>query len=199
MTRILIVDDEQKSREVLKTLLNMFCDPDLEVTESGILTEALSLIQTTRPELVFLDISLREGDSFELLSQLKEISFEPIFITAYEENAIRALTYCKVLSLMKPIEIESLQFVFAEAMKRKGKGIGAHHYALASHLLPTTPAFLPVWTSNGAQLIPVAQIEEIKPNQDKCAIILQDGKRIEIENSCRDIQALSPVFNARVK
>lgn len=197
MTRIVIVDDEQKSREVLKTLLQMFCSPKLEIQEAGTIQEGLLLIRTFNPELVFLDISLREGDSFELLHQLGTFAFEPVFITAYEETAIRTLTYCKVLSLMKPIEIESLQHVFSTALQRKG--LGAFHYKQAVFLLTDKPHILPVWTAIGVEHVSVSQIESLQADQEKTVLYLNNGKRILSENNLMELVQLHPHISFKIR
>src|SRR6056300_959848 len=92
-TRALIVDDELKSREVTKTLLGAFC-PEVEVVaDAEDIAGALRTIEDYKPQLVFLDITLKEGDSFQILKEIDEINFEIIFVTAYDEYSIKALKF----------------------------------------------------------------------------------------------------------
>ena len=107
--KALIVDDETKSREVMKVLLQL-CAPEVKVVdEAEGIADGLEKLQRHAPDLVFLDISLREGDSFMLLERLKQIRFRCIFITAYDEYSVEALQLAGVPCLHKPVHPEELQ------------------------------------------------------------------------------------------
>jgi two-component system LytT family response regulator len=107
--KALIVDDETKSREVMKVLLQL-CAPEIRVAdEAEGIADGLEKIRLHAPEIVFLDISLREGDSFMLLERLKQIRFRCIFITAYDEYSVEALQLAGVPCLHKPVHPEDLQ------------------------------------------------------------------------------------------
>src|ERR1044072_6707600 len=100
--RTLIVEDEPLAREGLALLVRS--DPDVEMigaASDG--AAALETIRNERPELVFLDVQMPELDGFEVLSALppNERPFV-IFVTAYEQHAIRAFEVCAVDYLLKP-------------------------------------------------------------------------------------------------
>ena len=85
MITSIIVDDELKSRESLKILLEDFCE---NVTVKALcqnIAEAINAIQENKPDVVFLDIQLQRETGFDLLTRLPEIDFEVIFTTAYSE------------------------------------------------------------------------------------------------------------------
>lgn len=100
--RALIVDDEPLAREGLALLAS--ADPEVEVIGSASDGKAaLDAIRGDRPDLVFLDVQMPELDGFEVLSSLTtaERPFV-IFVTAYEQHAIRAFEVCAVDYLLKP-------------------------------------------------------------------------------------------------
>lgn len=108
MIKALIVEDEQKNVSVLKKLLNTLC-PDIEVC--GTAEDAQSgqkLIEELKPELVFLDIEMPYGSGFDMLERLRTISFEVIFVTAYNQYALKAFKYNSVDYLLKPIDEQDL-------------------------------------------------------------------------------------------
>jgi two-component system LytT family response regulator len=112
--KALIVDDETKSREVMKVLLQL-CAPEIRVAdEAEGIADGLEKIRLHAPDIVFLDISLREGDSFMLLERLKQIRFRCIFITAYDEYSVEALQLAGVPCLHKPVHPEDLQEAIRE-------------------------------------------------------------------------------------
>ena len=78
--RCIIVDDEPKSREVLKSLLENFCEGVEVIGMAGDILQAVAEIKAKKPQLVFLDISLKEGDSFQILEHFQPIPFEMIFV-----------------------------------------------------------------------------------------------------------------------
>ena len=69
---------------------------------------AFKIIKSEEPDLVFLDIKMPEKDGFKLLESLKEITFEVIIVTAYNQYAIQAIKFCAIDYLLKPIDIVEL-------------------------------------------------------------------------------------------
>jgi two-component system, LytTR family, response regulator len=108
MIRTVLVDDELDSIRVLQKLLEQYC-PQVEVvgTAEGVET-ALAVIQTTQPDLLFLDIEMTQGNAFDLLHQLWPLTFPVIFVTAFDDYAIRAFKYSAVDYLLKPVDIDEL-------------------------------------------------------------------------------------------
>jgi two-component system LytT family response regulator len=106
--KTIIVDDERKSIETLKHSLVKLC-PDIEIIgETQDPLEAISLIETLKPELVFLDLAMPEISGFDVLSRIKNPDFEVIFATAFDDYAIKAISYCAIGYLVKPISDEEL-------------------------------------------------------------------------------------------
>ena len=107
--RTLIVDDEPLARERVRRLLEQ--EPDLEIVgECGDGYEALQAIQKTLPDLVFLDIQMPELDGFGLLSRLDPARLPAIiFVTAFDQFALRAFEVHALDYLLKPFDRERLQ------------------------------------------------------------------------------------------
>ncbi|MGI9552710.1 MAG: LytR/AlgR family response regulator transcription factor [Aurantibacter sp.] len=104
----IIIDDEEDGREALHMALK-YC-PDVEVIavcESG--REGLRVITEKKPELVFLDIQMPYMSGFEMLQHFSTIDFQVIFVTAYDQYAIKAIKFSALDYLLKPIDLEELQ------------------------------------------------------------------------------------------
>ncbi len=102
--RLIIIDDERSSREELKRAIKKY--PDLEITgEAKNADEAKKLIEALHPDLIFLDIQMPERSGFDLLESLEEVP-EVIFITAFDQYAVRAFEVNALDYLMKPIREE---------------------------------------------------------------------------------------------
>jgi two-component system, LytTR family, response regulator len=106
--RTILVDDEKLAIQGLQLRLDKF--PDVEVIDTcanG--REAIRKIKTEKPDLVFLDIQMPGFDGFSVVKGVMEI--EPplfVFVTAYEEHAIRAFEANAVNYLMKPVDEDKL-------------------------------------------------------------------------------------------
>ena len=110
-TRIktIIIEDEHKSLLTLQTLLERYC-PEVVVIGTGNSVESgLLVIQELEPELVFLDIAMPDGDAFDLLNRIGKVNFEIIFITAYNDFALKAFEFSALHYLLKPINYRELE------------------------------------------------------------------------------------------
>ena len=108
MITSIIVDDETNNLSILRKLLTEFCPSVSIVAEANDLQQAFSLINKHRPSLVFLDIEMPYGNGFDLLDKLMPIDFEVVFITAFNEYALKAFKYCAMDYLLKPLDIKEL-------------------------------------------------------------------------------------------
>ena len=102
--RAVVVDDEPLARSSLKVLLRD--DPEIElVSECGSGMEALREIRGRRPDLVFLDVQMPECDGFDVLEQLgKDLPTALVFVTAYDQYALRAFEAGALDYLLKPFD-----------------------------------------------------------------------------------------------
>jgi DNA-binding LytR/AlgR family response regulator len=113
----IIVEDEEHSLNRLKKLLTNF-DYIKLIGEAKSGNEAIDLIEKHKPDLIFLDINLPEKDGFDIL---KELSYEPlvIFVTAYQEYAIKAFEENAVDYLLKPFDLKRLKISIERVIERK--------------------------------------------------------------------------------
>jgi two-component system, LytTR family, response regulator len=117
MMRAVIIDDEYHIRDTLVNMLEMNC-PDLRVVgqASGVVN-GIAAIKELQPELVFLDIQMKDGTGFDLLQAFPTIDFKVIFVTAFDHYALQAFRFSAVDYLLKPVNPEQLK----EAVTRAGK------------------------------------------------------------------------------
>lgn len=112
MYKVILIDDERLARSELKRLLKDF--PEIEVAgEAANAEEAIQLIEKSDPDLIFLDIQMPGKTGFEMLTQLERVP-RVIFVTAYDEYAIKAFDINALDYLMKPVEPSRL----AEAISK---------------------------------------------------------------------------------
>ncbi len=114
----IIVDDEPHNIENLQILLQRHC-PDLHVIATADnMDQALNMINTQQPDVVFLDIILGKQTGFDLLAQLTRRDFEVIFVTAYDQYGVRAVKSAALDYLLKPVDISDLKTAVDKASEK---------------------------------------------------------------------------------
>lgn len=109
MIKALIVDDEQASIDLLKWLVAEYCPDISSVQTARSVQDAVPLIRSFQPDIVFLDIQMPHQNGFELLTNIDNWNFEVIFTTAYNEFAIQAIRFSALDYLLKPIDEAELK------------------------------------------------------------------------------------------
>jgi two-component system, LytTR family, response regulator len=116
--RALVVDDEPLARSNLSVLLRL--DPEIEVVkECGTGMGALAEIRSTRPDLVFLDVQMPECDGFDVLEMLGgELPAAVVFVTAYDQYALRAFEAGALDYILKPFDNDRFERALGRAKER---------------------------------------------------------------------------------
>lgn len=120
--KAILIDDEDRARRTLSLMLEAYC-PDVQiVAQCKSVPEGVLAINKHRPDLVFLDIEMPEYNGFELLGFFREVDFEIIFVTAYNQYALQAFEVSAVDYVLKPVDGELLQRAVEKAKNRQGTG-----------------------------------------------------------------------------
>ncbi|MGB0521682.1 MAG: LytR/AlgR family response regulator transcription factor [Flammeovirgaceae bacterium] len=106
--KAILVDDEKDSREILANYLQKYCPDVTLLAKCENVKTGLEAIKTHQPAIVFLDIEMPYANGFDLLDQVEQIDFETVFVTAYDNYAIKALNQSAAYYLLKPIDIDEL-------------------------------------------------------------------------------------------
>lgn len=120
MIRAIVIDDERLARQELKNILQQFDNIQI-VAESGKPEEALELIEKENPDLIFLDIQMPGMNGFEMLNEIDGKAPEVIFVTAYDEYALKAFEVNALDYVMKPVEESRLHEAIEKIAKRIAK------------------------------------------------------------------------------
>ncbi|MGE3802643.1 MAG: LytR/AlgR family response regulator transcription factor [Candidatus Kapaibacterium sp.] len=105
----IIVDDEERSRNTLQSLLATYCPAVTVLAQASSVSSAQQLLETEQPDVIFLDIQMPGGSGFELLESIQSRDFLVVFVTAHNKYAIRAIKASAIDYLLKPIDVDELQ------------------------------------------------------------------------------------------
>lgn len=113
------IDDENRGRKSLLAMLEKYCPQVQVIGEACNVAEAIALLQSVQPNILFLDIEMPDGTGFDLLKMMPDLQSEIIFTTAYGHYAINAIRFCALDYLLKPINITELVQAVNKAMENK--------------------------------------------------------------------------------
>lgn len=108
MLKIVIIEDEERTLSAIKSIIDDYCDDTDIIGTARSINEALEVFNSCQPDVVLSDINLPDGTSFDLFNQLDETDFKIIFITAFEEYAIKAIKFSAFDYLVKPVNPKEL-------------------------------------------------------------------------------------------
>ena len=127
MMKAVIIDDEEDSRKILANYLRKYC-AEIEVCGFGeSVATGKEAIQKYNPDVVFLDIEMPYGNGFDLLDSIKEITFETVFVTAFDHYAIQALNQSAAYYLLKPISIDEIVNAVNKIRTERSEANYTHH------------------------------------------------------------------------
>ncbi|WP_299163248.1 LytTR family DNA-binding domain-containing protein [uncultured Tenacibaculum sp.] len=142
MLRALIVEDERHVREDLKKRVFRDFKSELSIVDEAIsVKEGVEKIKRYQPQLVFMDIDLGDGTSFDILSSFEEINFKIIFITGFDSHAVKAIRLGALDYLLKPIDEDEFKDAVKKAIStidkentiRSSINIANHYYKEGEH------------------------------------------------------------------
>lgn len=108
MLRAVVIDDIDSIRKDNVALIKTHCPQVSIVGQADSVESGIALIRQVAPDLVFLDVEMPDGTGFDVLQKLKPFDFRVIFITGYEDFAIRAFRFSAIDYLLKPLKADDL-------------------------------------------------------------------------------------------
>ena len=187
--KTIIVEDEAKSREMLRKMVEMFCP---EVSIAGVaesVPAAVKLIKEAQPDIILLDIELHPDKCFDIFPQLDHLDFEVIFTTAYKNYAIEAIKYGALDYLLKPIDMGELKAAISKAIQKRS--LMSENMLLKKFLQDfRTPGTsrLALPTSEGIIFAETAQLVRCEAKGPYTNIYFKDGSKIMTSKNLKEYE-----------
>jgi len=166
--KAVIVDDEELARVFLKELLRSHTEIEL-VAECANGFEAVKRIAETQPDLVFLDVQMPKLDGFEVL-ELIEHRPAVIFVTAFDQYAMRAFDAHAVDYLLKPFSPERFERALERAKSRMGDRGATAELARAARAPEQRPERIVVKDGTRVHIIPIDKLDYVEAQDDYVAL-----------------------------
>jgi len=169
--------------------------PDLKlIGEADSVESGVRIIEALKPDLVFLDIKLDDGDGFDLLERIGNVDFKTIFVTAYEEYAIKAFKFSAVDYVLKPVDPDDLVRAIDKAKTQILKELNYQFTTLTENLDPGKKKTLVLRTFDKIHYLDVKNIIRCESDRNYTFFHLSSGQKIIISSTLKDYEELLDDF-----
>jgi two-component system LytT family response regulator len=188
--RAIIVDDEIDARENLGNLLGKYCEDVEVVNTADSAVSGFEAITSAQPDLVFMDVQMPDGTGIELLEKIDNINFEVIFVTAYDEYAIKAIKFAALDYLLKPINPLDLKSAVEKAQDRVEDRSTRDRLQVLLENQGNKPKKIALRTSEGINYVEVDTIIRCEANDTYTTFHFTDRKPIMISGSLKEYERM---------
>jgi len=189
-----IIEDEPGGVITLRALLNEYCPNIIVLGDAPDPIKGCTLIRSVKPDLVFLDIEMLYGNGFDLLDMLKPIFFEVIFVTAFNQYAIKAFKYSALDYVLKPINISDLKEAVSKVEKRIGeKNINTKVADLLEYVkLDSTIPKIGLPTPEGHQIENIKDLIYLQAKGSSTEVFIKNKKSEVVSRNLKELEDLLP-------
>jgi len=199
--RTVLVDDEQLARQVLREFISPHSDLEI-VGECSNGFEAVKAVAEQKPDLIFLDVQMPKLDGFEVLELIGNET-AVVFVTAYDNYAIKAFEVHAVDYLLKPFSAERFDAALTRAKQRLSGGAPQKTSAAADLALSARPPAqyldrVAVREGSQVSIIPVAKLDYAEAQDDYVALVSAGKKHLKQQTISNLETSLDPTRFLRV-
>lgn len=190
--KAIIVEDEAHSRKTLTNFLHKYC-PEIEITaQEETVKSAVFSINTTPPDLLFLDIDLPDGSGFDVLDSIVKPWPKIIFVTAYNQYAVKAFQISAIDYLLKPIDpqllINAVQKVSSNEeptgqMVQKMEVMRENRISGQLHKIA-------IPSQNGIQMIRIEDVVRFEADGNYTTIFMRDKSKLVVTKKIKEFEML---------
>jgi two-component system, LytTR family, response regulator len=187
-----IVDDEPMAIVALQHLLGEFCVEVEVVGTAQNASAAYTLLQTTRPDLLFLDIEMPGKDGFDLLNAIEQKPFDVVFTTGHGHYAIKAIRYAAFDYLLKPIDPFELKEVVGRKLKRDQEPDDQRFAVMQTAWEQGAPTTIALPTLNGHIFKQVADITRLEAEDNYTRVFFLSEPSVLVSRTLKVFQDILP-------
>jgi len=198
-----IIDDEPHARETIRAIVESQVKNIKFIGEAEDVASSIKLIDKTKPDLIFLDINLPDGNSFDILRKISHKQFKVIFITAYQEYAIQAIKFSALDYILKPVNPTEL----VQAVNKALSEHNAHNdleakldtfFTNINQLTPTQKKIV-IKTADKIHIVDIKSIIRCESDNSYCTLYINNEKNIVVSKNLKSYEEmLTPVGFIRV-
>lgn len=194
MIRVLIIDDENLSRLTIRTILTENFN-NIEICgEADSVQSGYDVICSTNPDLVFLDIKMSDGTGLNLLSRFTELTFDVIFVTGFDEYAIKAIKLSALDYILKPVNpFEVIEAINKYIRKNSEKTVpisNASQYDIVFRNVNAKPKKISLRTGEQILFVDPSEIIRCQSESNYTNFHFTSKKKLLVSKTLRDYERM---------
>ena len=200
MIKAVIIDDEQHSIDTLKWKLENYC-PDVEVLASfDSPAEGITYLKSNPPNLLFLDIEMPMLNGFDVLEELgRDLPFDIIFITAYDNFGIQAVKFSALDYLLKPVQNRELKEAIDKHLKKAMQKIPSEQIEVLLNNVHAEKkgkvGKIALASKESIEFVDPHQIVCCEANSNYTTIYLAEGRKKVISKTLKEFEDMLSLYD----
>jgi two-component system LytT family response regulator len=191
MLSIGIIDDEENARFLLRNEIEKSYSHILDqIYEADSVHSGLSLVKNRKIDILFLDIELGDGNAFHILEEIETIDFSIIFVTAYNEFALKAFEFFAFGYIVKPFKKSELKEVVNRYLEEKVKTSKSSVRILSESILDKKIKKIILPDMDGFQVIHLSDVLYVKSDNNYSDFVLVNGDRFLSTRTLKDYERI---------
>lgn len=190
--KVIIVEDEAHSRKTLSNFLHKYC-PEIEITaQADTVNSAILSVNTTHPDLLFLDIDLPDGSGFDVLDSIVKPWPKIIFVTAHNQYAVKAFQISAIDYLLKPIDPQLLIKAVQKASSNEepaGQMVQKME-VMRENRISGQLHKIAIPSQNGIQMIRIEDIVRFEADGNYTTIFMRDKSKLVVTKKIKEFEML---------
>ena len=190
MIKCVLVDDETNALEMMEWLLKTYCPQAEIVAMCNTAEKGIEAINSHKPDVVFLDIEMPRMNGFDMLEQVKNLTFDIVFCTAYDQFAIKAFKYAALNYLLKPVDPDDLKATM-QRVEEKRPALSKEQFALLLQHInqspKSTPSRIALTTGEGLIFVATGDILYCRAESNYTNVVLTGGRKIMVSRVLKEL------------
>lgn len=195
--KVVIIDDESHGIDSIKMFLNEHY-PMCEILGTADSVEsAVRLLSSATPDLVFMDIQLPDGSGFDILKKITKRNFDVIFVTAYNQYAIKAFKYSAIDYLLKPFDYTDMDEAIKKILNKKPSSIDEHekqYDALIQNTKREKPERIVLATAESIEFVNINEIVHIQSDGNYSTLHIKGREDLMVSKNLGEFETILEDF-----
>lgn len=188
--KTIIIEDNIQAQEYLANIITNNFDTIEILGYADNIVSASRLINTIKPELVFMDIELKDGNSFEIFNTISTHDFEVIFVTAFDDYLKKAIDHYAFSFILKPIVEDKLIKIVSRFINLNNRLFSKSKYLLLTDFLKTKDSQFLIQVGHNYVSIKISDIIKCVAEGNYTSFYLNNGKKLLASNSLKYFEGL---------
>jgi two-component system, LytTR family, response regulator len=191
--KAVIIDDEEKARGAIKNTIRFNCPHVQVIGEADSVSTGIEVIKKTSPDLVLLDVQIKEGTGFDILNHFQTIPFKIVFISGYDQYAVQAFKFCALDYILKPIDPDEFKTAVEkveDALDKENIKLKLKAYLSNINTSSKDLKKLVLKTSDSIYLVDIEDIIRCEADKNYTYLFLKDNRKITVAKTLKEYEEL---------